>query len=115
MPVIDLSVLKPVLAFMRHFWLWGVRLGVFYLLLSAVVPPPPRAILDDPQTVVTTKPMMCVHTRFTDEVNEWMIQRSMQLIREMGADTIVEFFPWAYFEPRKDAYNWQRPDMIMRH
>src|SRR5688572_28302494 len=115
MPDIAVEILFRIAALLRRYWRWGVRVAVLWVTIGAIVPPPPRAILDEPQTVVTTKPMMCVHTRFTDEVNEWMIQRSMQLVREMGADTIVEFFPWAYFEPREDQYNWQRPDLVMRH
>jgi hypothetical protein len=50
-----------------------------------------------------------------DEVHEWVIQRSLQLVREMGADTIVEFFPWAYAEASEDSYDWVSFDRIVRH
>jgi beta-glucosidase/6-phospho-beta-glucosidase/beta-galactosidase len=43
------------------------------------------------------------------------MRQSFQLVREMGATTIVEFFPWAYFEPRKGQYNWGQADRIVRH
>ena len=42
-----------------------------------------------------------MHTRLIDEVDEWKIQRSLRMVREMGAPTIVEFFPWAYIEGRE--------------
>jgi hypothetical protein len=58
---------------------------------------------------------VCVHTRLIDEVWEWKIQRSLQLVREMGADTIVEFFPWAYIEGAPGRYDWVSTDRIVRH
>lgn len=67
-----------------------------------------------PKEVITNKPRMCVHTRFTDEVDEWKIAYSLELIREMGASTIVEFFPWAYIEGRQGHYDWARADMMMK-
>src|SRR5262249_38685114 len=64
---------------------------------------------------VAEKDNVCVHTRLIDEVEEWVIQRSLQLVREMGADTIVEFFPWAYFEQSPGRYSWSQADRIIRH
>lgn len=76
---------------------------------------PPRAPLEPQQYINTNKPLVCVHTRLIDEVYEWKIQRSLQLVREMGASTIVEFFPWAYAEPEHGVYNWTSFDRIARH
>lgn len=56
-----------------------------------------------------------MHTRLIDEVYEWKIQRSLQLVREMGADTIVEFFPWAYVEGSRGRYDWASADRIVSH
>ena len=56
-----------------------------------------------------------MHTRLIDEVDEWKIQRSLELVREMGAGTIVEFFPWAYIEGSEDQYDWSSADRIVRH
>ncbi|MCE2490587.1 MAG: beta-galactosidase [Anaerolineae bacterium] len=56
-----------------------------------------------------------MHTRLIDEVWEWKIQRILQIVREMGAETIVEFFPWAYFEDSPGNLDWQRADRILRH
>ncbi|NLX42779.1 MAG: hypothetical protein GXY79_04780, partial [Chloroflexi bacterium] len=55
----------------------------------------------EPQQVETLHPKIGLHTRLTDEVEEWKIQRSLQMVREMGASWIVEYFPWAYYEPRR--------------
>ena len=81
-----------------------------------VVRPIPRYVtMDEPQTVHTNAPTLGVHTRLTDEVEEWKIQQSLRLVREMGSPWIVELFPWAYYEPEQGEYLWGRPDMIITH
>ncbi len=82
--------------------------------LSALRPAPARAPLGPPQHVETAQPQTCVHTRLIDEVEEWKVQRSLQEVREMGATTIVEFFPWAYIESEEDRYDWAAADRIVR-
>ena len=101
-------------ALARH-WPVVLRLVLATLLFNALQPAEPRATPQVPQTVVTTLPQLCVHTRLIDEVWEWKIQRSLQLVREMGADTIVEFFPWAYMETTPGRFDWNLADRIMRH
>ncbi len=91
------------------------RLALVALLLVYLRPAPPRAVLGPPQTVQTTQPLLCMHTRLIDEVEEWKIQRSLQMVRELGADTIVEFFPWAYVEPQPGDFHWEQVDRIIRH
>jgi len=54
-----------------------------------------------------------MHTRLTDEVEDWKIQRSLEMVREMGAPTIVDFLPWAYIEHAKEVYDWHHPDRIV--
>ena len=96
-------------------WRWAARGLAVWLLLGALVPAAPRAPLGPPRTVETEHPQVCVHTRLIEEVDEWKIQRSLQLVREMGADTVVEFFPWAYIEDTEDQYEWSNVDRIVRH
>lgn len=74
-----------------------------------------RVVLDAPQTVQTSDPRLCVHTRLTDEVEEWKIQQTLRMVREMGATTIVDFFPWAYVEREPGLYDWTHPDRIIKH
>ena len=50
------------------------------------------------QTVETEKPQVCLHTLLENEVEEESILWSLELARELGATTIVQFFPWAYVE-----------------
>jgi hypothetical protein len=107
--------LEPLRVFARSYWLWLIRLLLLWGIVSSLAPPGPRALLGAPQTVIAAKDHVCVHTRLIDEVEEWVIQRSLQLVREMGADTIVEFFPWAYFEPSPGRYDWSQADRIIRH
>jgi hypothetical protein len=95
-------------------WGWYIRGAIAWWLLGMLAPAGPRAPLGPPQTVETVKPQVCVHTRLIDEVFEWKIQRSLQMTREMGADTIVEFFPWAYAEPARGRYSWDSFDRIVR-
>lgn len=94
---------------------WVLRAFAVYVLLGALVPAQPRAPLGEDQVVETTKPQVCMHTRLIDEVEEWKIQRSLELVREMGAPTIVEFFPWAYIEGTENQYDWTTADRIVRH
>jgi len=58
---------------------------------------------------------MGVHTRLTDEVEEWKIKRTLEMVREMGAPWIVEYFPWAYYEGEKGIYDWSHPDQVVDH
>lgn len=92
---------------------FAVRAAVLCIVLTQLAPAPPRAIVESPQTVQTQHPIVCVHTRFTDEVEDWKIQRTLQLVREMGAATIVDFFPWAYVETAPGVYDWHHPDRII--
>lgn len=92
----------------------------FQLLLLAVVitslqPAPVLVAVGVPQSVQTSYPILGVHTRLTDEVEEWKIQRSLQMAREMGAQWIVEFFPWAYYHAEGGGFAWQHPDMVIKH
>ena len=94
---------------------WLVRIALLWTLITAFKPAPPRAPLMPPQTVETTQPRLCLHTRLIDEVDEWKIQRSLIMARELGARTIVEFFPWAYIEGARGQYYWGQADRIIRH
>ena len=100
---------------LQRYWGWYLRLGLAWVVLSNLGAIGPRAPLGPQQTVQTAHPQVCVHTRLIDEVWEWKIQRSLQLVREMGADTIVEFFPWAYIENVENQYDWEPADRIIRH
>ena len=71
--------------------------------------------LGEQQVVETANPRVCVHTLLENEVEESKIKRSLQLARELGATTVVQFFPWAYFEPQPDQYHWGRADIIVGH
>ena len=67
------------------------------------------------RTVETINPKMGVHTRLTDEPDAAKIKRSLEMVREMGAPWIVEYFPWAYYEPRPGQYEWSHPDLVIDH
>jgi polysaccharide biosynthesis protein PslG len=95
--------------------MWLALVLATTLVVIASYPPPPPVTLTGPHSVVTQAPTLCVHTRLIDEVEEWKIQRTLEMVREMGAPTIVEFFPWAYAEPTQGAYNWASFDRIVMH
>lgn len=93
---------------------------VWAALLAVVVPwllraPEPVVRLGKPRTVLTQNPKMGVHTRLTDEVEEWKVQRTLAMVREMGAPWVVEYFPWGYYEPEKGRYDWSHADMVVNH
>ncbi len=93
----------------------GIRLFLLLLIASFLQPPPLLIVPGPPQTVQTEHPIVGVHTRLTDEVEEWKIQRTLQMVREMGAPWIVEFFPWAYYHAEDGGIAWQHPDMVVNH
>ncbi len=88
---------------------------VMVVLVFAAAVPKPIIIMGPPHQVRTVNPKMGVHTRLTDEVEEWKIQRTLALVREMGAPWIVEYFPWGYIEPAKGQFSWQHADTVVNH
>lgn len=93
----------------------GFRLLALVLVAIMLQPAPLLITAGSPQTVDTSHPILGVHTRLTDEVEPWKVQRSLQLVREMGARWIVEFFPWAYYHARDGGFAWEHPDMVIDH
>ena len=94
---------------------WLLRFALLFLLiimLSPLIHPPPAQIQ---YTLETTKEQVCVHTDLINEVEEVKIERSLKLVREMGASTIVEFFPWSYIESQEGHYSWWQADRIVHH
>lgn len=73
------------------------------------------APLGPPHQVRTTNPKVGVHTRLTDEVEAAKIRRTLEMVREMGARWIVEYFPWAYIEPLPGLYDWKHADLVIDH
>ena len=92
-----------------------IRLALAIFILWAIRPPRVLVVLGPPQQVSTTNPVIGVHTRLTDEVEEWKIQRTLQMVREMGAPWIVEYFPWPYIEPEEGKFNWGHSDAVIEH
>lgn len=77
--------------------------------------PLPTIDLGPPQTVITRNSKLGVHTRLTDEVEPWKIKRTLEMVREMGATWVVEYFPWAYHEPLPGIFAWQHSDLVINH
>ncbi len=92
-----------------------LRLLLAVFILHAVRPPRVLVVPDPPQQVTTTNPVAGVHTRLTDEVETWKIQRSLRMVREMGTPWIVEFFPWPYIEPQEGRFTWDHTDTVIQH
>src|SRR4051794_11763078 len=67
------------------------------------------------QTVQTINPKMGIHTRLTDEVEPWKIKKTLEMVREMGAPWIVEYFPWAYVENQPGQFSWNHTDLVIDH
>ncbi len=73
------------------------------------------APLGPQRTVETTNPKAGVHTRLDNEVEAWKIKKTLEMVRELGTPWIVEYFPWAYSEPRPDKYNFEHADLVVDH
>lgn len=94
---------------------YGLRFLCIAVIISLIRPSPQRITFGPPQPVITNQPILGVHTRLTDEVEEWKIQRTLQMVREMGATHIVEFFPWAYYQAEDGSIAWEHPDLVIGH
>ena len=86
---------------------------IFIYWLGAV--PPVLVTLGPTQIVHTTNPKIGVHTRLTDEVEEWKIKKTLEMVREMGAPWIVEYFPWGYIENDEGEFDWAHADQVVDH
>ncbi len=67
------------------------------------------------QTVETINPKIGVHTRLTDEVEAHKIKQTLEMVRQMGAPWIVEYFPWAYVEDQPGRFGWNHSDLVIDH
>ena len=95
-------------------WPRYIRRGLLLaLVLLAGTPVYPLVTPGPQQTVHTVNPEMGIHTRLTDEVEPWKIKRTLEMVREMGTPWIVEFFPWAYYEPAPDRFDWSHADLVV--
>lgn len=95
----------------------ALRWLLFITVWSWVIAPPgaPLVTLGAPQTVQTRNSKAGVHTRLTDEAAPWKVQRTLQLVRELGAPWIVEFFPWAYIQYNPQTFDWTHADEVIDH
>jgi len=95
---------------------WPKHLALFAVLFGLLIAPyRPMVLVGPPQMVQTRNPGIGVHTRLTDEVEERKIKRTLEMVREMGASWIVEYFPWGYSERKPGRFNWDHADMVVDH
>jgi polysaccharide biosynthesis protein PslG len=77
--------------------------------------PQPIVLVPPQQTVITQHPIVGVHARLTDEVEPWKIRKTFEMVREMGSPWVVEFFPWAYYEPGQRDFQFGHADLVVDH
>ena len=94
---------------------WGILLLCIVFVITALRPSPLLITPGPQQTVHSNHSIVGVHTRLTDEVEEWKIKRSLELVREMGGSWIVELFPWAYYQGEDGNIAWGHPDLVINH
>ena len=94
----------------------GVIAGLTLLALLALLARKPAEDYPPAErhSVSTEKPQVCLHTLLENEVEDESILRSLELVRELGGTTIVQFFPWAYVEREPGRYSWTLADRIVR-
>lgn len=88
-------------------------LGAIVITLATIAYVYPQITPPARQTVITKAPKVGAHTRLTDEVEQWKIDRTFQMVREMGASWVVEYFPWLYMESRQGWIDWSHADMVV--
>jgi hypothetical protein len=91
-----------------------VALWAAFLMTLGSIPAssgPPRLRLDPPRAPAPRPSVVGVHTRVTDEADPARIYRTFQMARAMGADWVVEFFPWPYLEPAPGRLDWSHSDL----
>lgn len=77
---------------------------------------PNQLRLPDQQQVETRLPKLGLHTRLTDEVEQRKIQRTLEMVREMGARWDVEYFPWSYIQRNgPNDWDWSHADLVIEH
>ncbi|RLC71422.1 MAG: hypothetical protein DRI52_05245, partial [Chloroflexi bacterium] len=82
---------REIMVTARRVWVGMQVLVIALILVFGVRPPQPLVTLGPQRHVETINPKMGVHTRLTDEVEEWKIKRTLEMVREMGAPWIVEY------------------------
>ncbi len=110
--------MRGLLSFRRGFLIPTRLLAVLMLLLAGLLlthATRPWAEFGPQQQVVSVNPKLGVHTRLTDEVEPWKIQRTFEMAREMGASWAVEYFLWAAHEPVRGVYDWAHADLVVDH
>ncbi len=93
----------------------AIRILILVLIVVSLQPAPDLVALGQPQEVHSEHEVLGVHTRLTDEVEPWKIKRSLELVRQMGASSVVEFFPWAYYHAEGGTFAWDHPDLVINH
>ena len=92
----------------------AIALGISFQFFALRTPQPLN--LPPQQQVATSNTLGGIHTRLTGVGDEAYIQRSLELVREMGASWVIELFPWAYVQPRsRYGYDWAGADMVIEH
>ncbi len=110
----SMALLRPNLRYLVAVLLIGVLLGGGVLVWQWRHREE-RAALGPQQQVVTTNPKAGVHTRLENEVEPWKIKRTLEMVREMGAPWIVEYFPWAFSELKRGKLDWTHADLVVDH
>ncbi len=96
---------------------WAGRVALILVLIATTAlvgrSNRPWVELGAPEHVESINGKMGVHTRLTDEVEPWKIERTLQMVREMGASWITEYFLWAAHERERGDYNWSHADLVV--
>jgi polysaccharide biosynthesis protein PslG len=93
-------------------------LGLLALYCAEFIPPrrpqPPQ--VPAARSAVGERPQLGIHTRLAGIGDEALIERTLAQVRDMGAQWIVDLFPWAYVQPRSpSSWDWRGADLIIRH
>ncbi|MBV8085133.1 MAG: transporter substrate-binding domain-containing protein [Chloroflexi bacterium] len=103
---------------MRFAWLGSFPLAALIAWFVVIGPmrDPNTLRLPPQQTVETRLPKLGVHTRLTDEVEQTKIQKTLEMVGQMGAAWDVEYFPWNYIQrDGPNDWDWSHADLVVNH
>ncbi|MGH2365900.1 MAG: hypothetical protein ACRDGF_01235 [Chloroflexota bacterium] len=91
-------------------------LAAVWVLLVVPWRNPNHPRLGPQRQVHTSIPILGVHTRLTDEVEQTKIQRTLEMVRQMRAAWDVEYFPWNYVQrDGPNQWDWAHTDLVIDH
>lgn len=94
-------------------WALWLRIVLVIWIISLITPANARLPNERFGAVETKHPILCMHTRLDVEVTDLNVYRTLKMVRDVGAPTLVHLFYWAYLQPAENSFDWHSADRIV--